>query len=383
MLEYSLISTQNDDYGENTNDMSFLKGLGTFICSFLLFLALGIFSMAFMLHSTVLSANFVHKEVNQISISSIARDVADKQIADELPTAAEPVKNAALDVIAMQEPWIKAQLNSAIDIGYNYFLGKTDTLYIDIPLADIKASLGTDLWNALQNNLKEELAGKSESEISQYLQDFIGQIPTDILPLELAVLPWNLRNIAIEEYLRQVTGQKTLVGVPPGLTAQVTSQVKVYFDDYFTQFTKDIADHEIIDANKIGPEGMKNIKLARRIIDDFQTAFPWLIVFMIAMAGLIFLINLDARKTARTLGINILIFGVLDLAGSIIGRMITPSHFIHSTADVPLSVQHVIDNVTRDVSAIALKFSIGVLVVGAVLLIASFFIPGRESAEKA
>jgi len=361
--------------------MSFLRGLGTFVCSFLLFLALGIFSMAFMLHSTVLSANFVHKEVNQISISSIARDVADKQIADELPTAAEPVKNAALDVIAMQEPWIKAQLNSAIDICYNYFQGKTSTLYIDIPLADIKASLSTDLWNALQNNLKQELAGKSESEISQYLQGFIIQIPTDILPPELMALPANLRDISIEEYLREWTGQKTLVGVPPELTAQVEGQVKVYFDEYIAQFTKDIADNEIIDANKIGPDGMNGINTARRIIDDFQTGYPWLIVFMVVMAGLIFVINLDVKKTTRTLGIDVLVFGILDLAGSIVAMVITPSHFIPQTADIPVSVQHVIDNVTRDVATVALKFSIGVLVVGAVLLVASFFVPSRESPE--
>lgn len=57
--------------------MGFLKGLGTVICSFLLFLALIIFSIAFMLNSTILNSNFVNSQVSKIEIASIARDVAE------------------------------------------------------------------------------------------------------------------------------------------------------------------------------------------------------------------------------------------------------------------------------------------------------------------
>jgi hypothetical protein len=359
--------------------VNFLKGLGTFVCSFLLFLALGIFSLAYMLHSTVLSADFVNKQVNRIDISSIAHDVAEKQIGNELPAGADVLKDVAYDVIAAQQPWIKQQVNNAVDTGYDYFLHKTNTLTITIPLADIKASLSSSLWDATQNYLEQKLAGMTDSQITAFLQDFIREIPADILPPELTQLAPNIRNIAIEEYLREFAGQKSLVNVPPEVSALVLTQVKQYFNDYLAEFTKDIPNSYTIDENSIGPDGMRGVNTARRIIGDFQAGYIWLIVFMVVMAGLIFVINLDVKKTLRTLGIDLLVFGALDLAVSIVARVITPSHFIPASADIPVSVQNIIDNVTRDVATIALIFSIGVLVVGAVLLAVSFIVKSKPA----
>ena len=234
--------------------MGCLKSFGTFVCSFLLFLALSIFSVAFMLHSTVLSADFVNKQINRIDISSIARDVAEKQIGKELPEQATILKEVAYDVIAAQEPWIKQQLTSAVNTCYDFFLGKSSTLKIDYLARDLKTSLSTSLWDASQKYLQQQLSGMTDGQITQYLQDFIQAIPQDILPPELAALPADVRNMAIEEFFREFAGQKSLLNIPPEISSLIKDQVKQYFDAYLAEFTSQIPDSYTIDASTIDVE---------------------------------------------------------------------------------------------------------------------------------
>jgi hypothetical protein len=122
---------------------------------------------------------------------------------------------------------------------------------------------------------------------------------------------------------------------------------------------------------------------ARKYIGYFQSGYWLMIVFMLVMAGLIFLINRNVKSTCRALGIDLLIFGALDLAGIIIAKLITPTNFIKNTSDVPASALNVIDNVYKDVTNIALRFTIGVLAVGVILLVVSFIMKPRQAEEPA
>lgn len=356
--------------------MKFLKGLGTVVCSFLFFLALSIFSVAFMLHSTALSADFVKKQVNKIDISSVAHDIAEKQIGKELPADAAILKEVAYNVISEQEPWIKQQLTNGVDTTYDFFLGKSSTLVIMVPLVDLKTSLTADLWDASKKYLQQQLSGMNDSQVSSYLQDFMKQIPEDILPPELASLSPDLRNIAIEEYLREFSGQKSLVNVPPEVSGLIDTQVKQYFDAYLAEFTGQIPDSYTV---PIDSNTMDSFFTIRKYIGYFQAGYYWLIAFMVVMAGLIFLINRDAKVTTRALGIDLLVFGVLDVAGSIIVKSISPMKFVQDTSQIPVSVQNIITNVYKDVASIALTFSIGILAAGVVLLLVSFFVPTRRA----
>jgi hypothetical protein len=359
--------------------MGCLKSMGTFVCSFLFFLALTIFSIAFMLHSTILSSDFVTKQVNRIDISSIARDIAEKQIGSELPEQAKVLKDVAYDVIAKQEPWIKEQLDNAINTGYDFFLGKSNALKISVPLADLKASLKNDLWDASQKYLQQQLSGMTDRDISSYLQDFINQIPAGDLPPELASLSYDQQNIAIEEYLREFAGQKPLANIPPEITSQVKSQVKPYFDQYYAEFTNDIPDSFIVDEAKIGPGTMDSLLTVRKYIGYFQTGYYWIVIFMVLMAGLIFVINYNVKVTARTLGIDLLVFGILDVGGAILSKNLSPLKLIPDISQIPVSVQDIIDNVYKDVTSIALNFGIGVLAAGVVLLVVSFIVKRKEA----
>ena len=64
--------------------MGILRGLATSILSFLLFLTLAIFSIAFMLKGTVLNYDFVSDQVDKVPIADIARDFGDELITTDL-----------------------------------------------------------------------------------------------------------------------------------------------------------------------------------------------------------------------------------------------------------------------------------------------------------
>lgn len=361
--------------------MKFLKGLVTGILSFILFLSLTVFSIAFVLHGTVLSPDFVSSQVDKIEISKIARDIAEEQIGKELPQGATFLKDVTYEVITKQEPWIKEQLHQAIDTGYDFFLGKSNKLIITVSLVDLKKNLNDSLWQTSEDYLKKQLAGKSDTEISRYLQDIIKQIPDDTLPPELAVLPADVRNAAIEQYLRESAGQKSIVNFPPEITYQIENVAKQYFDKYLADFVKEIHDTYTIDESSIGSNTMDAFFQVRKGIGYFQTYYYWLIVLMIVLAALIFLVNMNIRATARALGVNLCIFGALDLIGVILTMTLSPMQYLSDPLQIPASLNSWIDGLSKDIALVALPLSIGILVVGVALLVVSFIVKPKEAKD--
>ena len=358
--------------------MSFLRNIATSFLSFILFLTLTIFSVAFMLQGTVLNSDFVSNQVDKVPISDIARDFSDELIGSQLPQDIPFVKDVALNVVEKQEPWIKEQLKDAIDTGYDYLLGDTGTLKIIIPLSELKENLKDTLWDETKAYLQEELAGKSESEISRYLQDIIRQIPAESLPYELTVLTPDLRNLAIEQYLRDFAGQNTIMGLPPEITIPVQESAREYFDQYLDDFIKEVPDTYTIDESTLGRQTMDGLSTARKVIGYFQTYYPWMIVLMIVLAALIFVVNMNIRATARALGTNLCIFGGLDLIGIILVKTISPFHFLADAFDIPDALYNWMEGVANDITTIALPLAIGLLVAGVALLIVSFIIKPKE-----
>jgi len=95
--------------------MRIVKSLGISVLSFILFLSLTVFSIAFMLQSTVLSPDFVSTQVDKIPISDIARDFSDKLISSQITQEMPFLKDVALNVLEKQEPWIKKELKAAVN----------------------------------------------------------------------------------------------------------------------------------------------------------------------------------------------------------------------------------------------------------------------------
>lgn len=348
--------------------MGFLKGFGTFVLGFLLFLSLSIFSVAFLLNSTVLNPDFVTRQVDRIDISAVARDVAEKQINEQLPAELSFLKDAVYNVIDAQEPWLKTQLNQAIGTGYDYFLGKTDTLSISIPLDAFKKDLKNSLWQELNKQLNIWLRDNIQSELKPYIEQNL-QAYRRSLPPELNILSDAQLKSYLNAFLQQIQDQIVKTGQAPVLTGLLETLVKPYFDAYYDEYAAQVPSELTADETNIPADVMEQLRLARKYIGYFRSGFYWLIVFMVVLVAGIFLIHRNIQDPSRALGIDLALYGVLDLAGTFAARSFQPATLL---PDEAASLEPWLTGLFNDITGIMLMFSIVVLAVGAALIVISF-----------
>ncbi len=346
--------------------MNFLKGFGTFMLGLLLFLSLTVFSVAFILHSTVLNPGFITRQVDRLDISAVARDVAEEEIGDEIPAELDFLKEAIYNVIDEKEPWLKEQANQAIDSGYDFFLGKTDRLQIIIPLDDFKQDLKDSLWRELNNQLNIWLRDNTNSELIPYIEGNLSAY-RQVLPSELNLLSDVQLISYLNTFLQQVRSQIIATGQAPALTGLLETLVRPYFDGYYDEFAAQIP-AELTTAD-IPADVMDQLLLAKRYVGYFRSGFYWLIVFMVVLAAGIFLIHRNVHDPSLALGTDLTLYGALDLAGVLVARSFFPSAL---QMDIPASLHQWLTGIFNDVTGIMLWFSIGILVVGVALIVVSF-----------
>jgi hypothetical protein len=320
----------------------------------------------------------VASQVDKIDISALARDIAEKKINEQLPEEAEILKDVTFDVLNQQEPWIKKQLDSVIYTGYDFLLGKSQQLEITISMVELKANLKDSLWQTSQKYLQQKLAGLSQDQIKQYLQNIAGQIPRENLPPELARLPESQLNTYIDEYLRKFGGRQPLQDLPPDINKLIENYLKQYFDQYYQELADHVKDTYAIDESSIPSDVMEQLLLARKYIGYFQTGFYALIVLMVLLVGFIFLIKRNVRDTTYALGIDFILFGALDMVGVFIAKNIHPMNFL---PDIPASLESWLTGLYKDIFSILQAFSIAVLVIGLVLLIISIIFKSKVAED--
>jgi hypothetical protein len=360
--------------------MGFLKGLGTTVCSILLFLALTVFSIAFLLNSTVLNSNFMNSQIDKLDISAIAHDAIDTQIKEELPSNSDFVSGVVLDFISKEEPLIKAQFHNAINEAYDYFLEKTDILAVTISLAQIKKDIQDNIWQTAVDYLTAKLKNMSSAEANSYVADIAVQIPHDVLPSELLALPSNIRTEIIKQYILSLGGKGIFNPLSFGLNTAIEPQIKAAVGEYLNDSISDIENTYTIDESTIDAGTMQSIRDIRTGINYFKAGYIWLIIIIVVLIGLIFLINWkNIRGAMRALGIDLLIFGILDLAGVLLTRYVQPEKYVFENLDVSVAIQNWIHGLITDVTGIMLMFSIGVLIIGIGFIVGSFFIKRPEA----
>ena len=361
--------------------MNVLKGLGTAILSFLLFLSLTVFGTAFLLHSTILSPDFVAAQVDKIDVSELARDITEEQIAGELPEEAEFLKDAIFDVIDDQEPWLQEQLHNSIYTAYDFLLSKTDTLEITIRLESLKEGLKDSLWEALNEQvatwLPDVIQQDLRSYLNEHLHEYAREIPEEFLPPEIVGLPEEQLQQYLDRYLDDLDKQITDEGLMPQLSGLLEALIKPFFDQYYEEFVKEIPSEYVVDEETIPAEVMEQLLMARKYIGYFQTGYYLLIAFMVVLAAGIFLINWkNVGVAARALGIDLLVYGVLELAGVIFIRTLSPMKLI---PDIPSAIETWLNGLFKDMLAPLQLFSIVILVIGIALVVASFFIKTKAA----
>ncbi len=360
--------------------MTVLKGFALGILSLLLFLSLSVFGIAFMINSTLLNPDFVADELEKMNVSELIIDIAEEQIGGELPEDVLFLKEAVYEVISDHEPWLKEQLNTAIYSGYDYLLKKTEILEIAISLEDLKESLRDSLWRIsieqLPAWLSDSLDDGLKPYIHQHLYEFADNIPEEYLPPEFADLPEEQLKLYVDRYFDDITRQITNEELLPIFSRQLEALLKPYFEQYYDEFVGDIPSELVIDESDISSDAMEQITLARQYIGYFRTGYYALIAFMVLLVLGIILIHRNVKDSTRTLGIGFLIYGVLEFAGVYVLRNFTPN--VLPLEDLPSALQTWLLGLYGDFLAPLQWFSLGILILGAILLAASLiYRPGE------
>ncbi len=300
--------------------MKFLKGLALSLLSFLLFLSLFVFGLALTVNQTILNPDFVVSEVNKLDMSLLVEEFLSEQIpSEQIPQGEELMAEVLEDTIADLEPWIKEQVSAGIYSGYDYLLGRSQSLNLVISTDELK--------EALEDNLKPVL---------------LQSIP------QLASLPPEMREAAFNEFYRQFSEQ-----IPPT------------FD---------------ISQSLISPEVMTTLEQVRQYIGYFQVGYWALIGFMLLLIAGIILIHRQVRGATRQLGITFLIYGIPEYGGIFAIKHFAGAQLTQLTTQpgFPTSLQAWLPQLVNDFLVPLEMFSLGVLIGGVALLIVSFVYRPRE-----
>jgi len=292
--------------------MKFLKGLSLALLSFLLFLSLSIFGVVLTINHTILNPDFVTQELDRLDISSLAAEL----ISEQIPQEGEFMAGAIDDAIKDLEPWIKEQTDIVIHSSYDYLLGKSQSLNVEISLEPVKENLRDNLRETFFQSLPPELQGLPQAEVEQY------------------------------------------------------------FNEYYQEFTKDIPSTFEFNESSLPPEVLAGLEQAKEYISYFQLGYKALIGFMLLLILGITLIHREVKGTTRGLGTTFLTYGVLGYAGTFVTKYLAGTQL--GQLDIPVSLQTWLPQFLADFQAPLEMFSLGALIAGVVLFIVSFVYKPRE-----
>jgi hypothetical protein len=147
-------------------------------------LSLLIFSLAFLINSTLLNPEFITSEIDRFQVSSLTETIINEQASTkEFP---EELREASINTVTKLEPVVKEQLKTAIHSTYEYLLGKREnpelaqTLRNTIFNSDFVITLFEELNLPL---LAEEIISE-QMPPEKYPSEFIDALIYTIIKLE-------------------------------------------------------------------------------------------------------------------------------------------------------------------------------------------------------
>lgn len=295
--------------------MTFLKNLALSLLSFLLFLSLSIFASAFMLDKTLLNPDFVISELNRLDISSLAGEFLSEQIPQEEPYLAEVIDETIADL----EPWMKEEMSTAIYSGYDYLMGRTESLNLAISTEPVKDSL--------QENLREAF----------------------------------------------------LASPPPELQGAPSYVKEQYFNELYQQLAGNIPPTVEFTESSLPPDVLAMLEQVRQALSYSQLVYKALIGLMVLCALGIFLISRNVKHTTRSIGTPILVSGIIGYASIFaLGYFNVVEQMMGMTGDIPAWLQTWMTQFMDNLMAPMKTFSLALLITGVVLIVISIVYRRRQ-----
>lgn len=279
----------------------------------------------------------------------VTQAVTDQWITDQLTANYQPLmdyltgKSQTVDITVDLQPVITA----AKDAYKTAFLQSPPSPFNLLPQSQLSAAFDT-LYSTLAPSIpttmkidQTMLAGLPQ-QFDQLINSFVGVLPNsmDIGNIVAAALPAQTVTNALD------TAQTNLATVKTDIANGI--------------------------ANAQTP-----LSEAKTYVSSFRMYYTLLLIFMLALVALIILILRDVRRISRTLGVPLMMYGLVELIGTIVITKIAPN-FI-PTQNLPASIRSTALGLMSDVVHPAVVFSIALFVIGLVLILVSVFY--RRGAE--
>ena len=200
--------------------------------SFLLFLSLSGFGLAFAANRTVLNPDFVTSHLERLDVASLSKELLREQVPPEVTSIVPPqfIEELLDDVVTDLEPWIREQAGVAVYAGYDYLLGRSEELLVVIDLEPAKAILRDSLWQSFAESPPLGLDILSPAELESLFDEFYDDISRQ-MPATLEINEGMINTISLEimpllEQARRYIGYlQVAYGVLIGATAALVAGI--------------------------------------------------------------------------------------------------------------------------------------------------------------
>ncbi len=236
--------------------MQLLKNLALSLLGFLLFFALTVFGLAYMLDNTLLNPDFVADELNRLDVSSLAGEFINFEAPPEAPYMNEVIDETIVEL----EPWMKEQMNTIVYSFYDYLMGKAPSLKVTISTEPVRDTLRENLWEAFTASPPPELQG-----------------------------------------------------FPPAVKEQ-------YFEQFYQQLAGNIPSTIELTEGSLPPDALATVEQVRQAMSYFQLVYFALIGFMALLVAGIVLISRQVKDITRRLGTPLLTYGAFEYVGVLVAR---------------------------------------------------------------
>ncbi len=298
------------------------------------------------LRDTLLSTDFVTYLIDNLDISLLASEFIEDNIKGIVPVELDFITDELDDIATIIEPTLKQALSDNTDEILDYLLGETSTLSVAISLGPVRDDLENALRQTVLDNLPPEWQGLPQEEIKQRVNDFVNDA-MDAIPDTLDL------------------GEDLF---SPELSEDV-SDALAEAEDSLTEVREEIQDQ---------------LSEAETTLEDIRQYIGWGIMGYWGLIAVIVLLILaiigiyhQVKGASLHLGIMFLVLGIIECVVVFVGRGIAIREI--AKQDIPAAVQHLPDKLITDVTSPLAALSIGLIVLGIILIAAAILYPRLRS----